>query len=148
MARAVRDPGFAASTETGRLQRDAALKYAAAIFAIGLALHTADHLRRGIDAVTPQVQTLGLFGTIVSVAAIAIALAGLRWAAPLAIAVGLSQAVGVAAVHLLPNLGPYSDAFPGSSVGPVSWAAVFAEIAGALIFAAAGAYVLRRSPIR
>lgn len=59
------------------------------------------------------------------------------------VAVAFPTALVVAASHLLPQWSALSDAFPGSGVDALSWAAVLSEIAGALAFGAAGAYVLR-----
>ncbi len=88
------------------------LKYSALLYALGLALHTADHLRRGLDAVTPQVLWAGNLSTADrhlrrrprrSI--------GYRNAPFLAALTGIPVAVGVAAVHLLPTWSAFSDTF-------------------------------------
>jgi hypothetical protein len=67
-----------------------------------------------------------------------------RLARQVAVVVGFSTAVAVAASHLLPRWSSLSDAFPGSSVDALSWAAVSVEIAGALTFGTAAAFALWR----
>jgi hypothetical protein len=53
---------------------DVALRSAAVLFAFGLAIHTADHLRRGVDVITGQVFWGGMVLTTTSVIAIALVL--------------------------------------------------------------------------
>jgi hypothetical protein len=57
-----------------------------------------------------------------------------RWAPIAAIAVGFPDAVGVAAVHLLPRWSSFSDAFPGAhrtGVTAFSGGAAIVEIVAA-----------------
>lgn len=127
--------------DTDRLLRQSALVYAA-----GLVLHTADHVRRGLDVLTPQVQWGGNISTAVGVAAVALVIAGHRWAPTVAALTGIPVAVGVAAVHLLPHWSAFSDAFPGAretGVNALSWTVVLIEIAGALAMGAAGISIIR-----
>jgi hypothetical protein len=121
-----------------------ALKYAALAYAVGLLLHAADHLRRGLDILTPQVFWAGGVTGAVAVAAIWMALAGHRLAPAIAFAHGITQGLGVAAVHLLPSWGAFSDSLPDGGADLVSWAAVLVEVVAALSVSAAGAYLLRR----
>jgi hypothetical protein len=132
------------SRETDALRSDRVLRYAALFYAGGFLVHTADHLRRGLDVLTPEVFWAGTVSGVVAVAAIALALVGHRLAPLVAVAHGFSQALGVAAVHLPPTWSAFSDSLPDAGADALSWAAVLLEIAGALAFAAAGAYVLRR----
>ena len=120
-----------------------ALRYAALGYAAGFLLHTADHLRRGLDVLTPEVLWAGNITGFVAVVAIVLALVGHRLAPLVAAAHGLSQAAGVAAVHLLPRWSAFSDSLPASGAGVLSWIAVLAEIVAALALGAAGAYALR-----
>jgi hypothetical protein len=120
-----------------------ALKYAALVYAVGLLVHTADHLRRGLDILTPEVFWAGSVTSAVAVAAIWIALAGNRLAPVIAFAHGITQGLGVAAVHLLPSWSSFSDSLPDGGADVLSWAVVLVEIAAALAFGAAGAYLLR-----
>ena len=79
---------------------------------------------------------------VLAVVAIGLALMGSRLAPLLALVHGFSQAVGVAAVHVLPPWGVFSDSLHhGADV--VSWVAVLAEIANSLAFGVAGAYAFR-----
>ncbi len=90
------------------------LKYCALFYALGLGLHTADHLRRGLDAVTPQVLWLGNVSTVAGIAVATLVVVGYRNAPLLAAVTGIPVAVGVAAVHLLPKWSAFSDAFVGA----------------------------------
>jgi hypothetical protein len=118
------------------------LRYTALVYAVAFLAHTADHFRRGLDVLTPEVLWLGTAGSAVAVLAIALALAGSPLAPLLAVVHGFSQALGVAAVHLLPSWGAFSDSLHhGADV--LSWTAVLAEISGALAFGVAGAYAFR-----
>ncbi len=119
------------------------LRYAAVLFAAGLLVHTGDHLRRGLDVVTTEVFWAGNVSTVLAVAVIALVFLGNRWAPLLAVAAGFSQALGVAAVHLLPGWGAFSDSLSAGGVDALSWAAVLIEIGGALALGVAGAAVLR-----
>jgi hypothetical protein len=117
--------------------RFAALAYAAAFLA-----HTADHFRRGLDLLTPEVFWLGTTASVLAVVAIALAFVGSPLAPLLAVVHGFSQALGVAAVHLLPAWGAFSDSLHHGA-DAMSWTAVLAEIGGALVFGVAGAYAFR-----
>lgn len=117
---------------------DRRLRRAGALFAVTFVLHTADHLRRGLDEVSAQVEVLGNLGTVLTVVALGLAFTGHRWAPPVAAAAGLSLATGFAAVHLLPDWGAFSDSFPGGDVDLLSWLAATGEIGGALVFGLTG----------
>lgn len=120
-----------------------ALRAAALLYAVGLALHTADHFRRGTDAVTPQVLWLGTAGTVLGALAIVAVLVGHRMAPEIAAAVGLPKAIGVSAVHFLPAWGAFSDSFVTGDVGALSWAAASVEVAGALALGVGGLWAFR-----
>ncbi len=134
--------------ETRPPDDDRVLRYSALIFAAGLVVHGADHWRRGFGVVTPEVFWGGAGLLILGVAAVALVLMKHRRSPLFATGVGFITALTVAASHLLPHWGPFSDAFPGGGVGVLSYAAVFAEITGALVFGAAGTYVLQRTKTR
>src|SRR4051794_32004593 len=111
------------------------LRYAALVYALGLVLHTADHFHRGLDVITPWVLWLGNVSTLLGVMAVALVLTGNRHAPLVAALTGLPIAIGVAAVHYLPDWGALSDPFPGGApngVSAFSWFVVTLEIAGAL----------------
>jgi hypothetical protein len=123
------------------------LRYAALFYAAGLALHTVDHFRRGVDAVTPQVLWAGNVSTLLGVTTVVLVLLGHRLG-PLAAAItGLPVAIGVSAVHLLPEWSSaLSDAFPGAhgtGVTAMSWTVVLIEITGALAMGIIGLSIVR-----
>jgi hypothetical protein len=122
------------------------LKHSALFYALGLALHTADHFRRGLDAVTPQVLWAGNISTAIGITVAALVIVGHRAGPMLAALTGGPVAVGVAAVHLLPKWSALSDAFVGahnSGVTAFSWTVVLIEIVGALAMGVAGWLVVR-----
>ena len=123
------------SDRSDRLLRGGAILYGA-----GLALHLADHFRRGTAVLTGEVNLLGTISTVAGVIVIAMVFVGHRVAPTAAIALGFPVAIGVAAVHLLPRWSDFSDAFPGSTTGvnAMSWTVVLIEIAGAFALGMAG----------
>jgi hypothetical protein len=124
------------------------LRYAALFYATGLVLHTADHVRRGVDAVTPQVLWLGNISTLLGVATVVLVLLGHRLAPLLAAITGLQIAIGVSAVHLLPEWSAFSDAFPGArgtGVTALSWTVVLMEIVGAALMGIIGLSMVRNA---
>ena len=127
------------------------LRYCALFYAFGLAAHTADHLRRGVDVLTPEVQWAGYLSTAVGITAVVLVLFGNRRAPLVAAITGIPVALGVAAVHLLPHWSALSDAFPGAThtgVTFVSWTVVLVEIVGALAMGIVGTSItLRRTPV-
>lgn len=113
-------------------------------FAIGFAIHNADHVRRGFAGIADGV-ILG--GTIVAMmAAVMLTLVVLKHpAAPAVCAVGgAAIAAGVAASHLLPDWGPVSDSLPDGDVDTLTWIAVLAEIVTGAALAAVAGSILRR----
>ena len=125
------------------------LRFAALFYALGLGLHTVDHVRRGLDVLTPEVQWAGHLSTAIGIATVVLVLIGSRFG-PLAAAItGIPVGVGVAAAHLLPHWSAFSDAFPGShgtGVTAMSWTVVLIEIAGAIAMGVIGLrIVLARS---
>ena len=122
---------------------DRLLRWATAVYVVGFAVHTADHARRGIDAVGDGVVWAGTFSSMLAAVAVALVVVRHPSAPLLALAIGLPQAIGFFAVHVLPTWGALSDSYPSGDVDGWSWAATSMEIAGALVFAAAGAWALR-----
>jgi hypothetical protein len=122
-----------------------ALRWAAGVYALGLALHTFDHLRRGLDASPTAVLWAGNLSTLLGVAAIVLVFAGHRWAPAFAAITGIPVAIGVAAVHLLPPWGALSESFVdgGNGINAMSWIVVTIEIAGAFAMGVAGLLALR-----
>ena len=136
------------SPKTPDRRADQALVYAAVLFATGLALHSADHVRRGPDVLTGEVTVLGTVSTVGALFVIGLVLTH-RPSAPLVATVfGLANAVGVSAVHFLPRWSDFSDAFPGArdtDVTGFSWFVATLEVAGLVALGAAGAWAWRSS---
>jgi len=122
-----------------------ALRWAAGVYALALALHTFDHLRRGLDASPTAVLWAGNLSTLLGVAAIVLVFSGHRWAPAFAAITGIPVAIGVAAVHLLPPWGALSESFldGGNGITAMSWIVVVIEIAGAFAMGIAGLLALR-----
>ena len=123
-------------------------RYAAAFYLLAWAVHTADHIRRGLSVVTTDVAVLGAATAVLQLLAVLAALTQRRRWVPLAAAlIGFPDAAGIAAVHFLPRWSSFSDAFPGArgtGVTGFSWFAAALEVSGALAFGAAGAYTYNR----
>ena len=137
-------PGLSPGTATSTSDR--LLRYAAALYAIGLVAHNADHIRRGTSVITAEVFWAGIVSTAIAVGIIALIVARHRLAPAVALG-AIPIGIGVAAVHLLPHWSALSDAFPGAQatgVSPMSWAVVLLEIAGALAVGACGVHILAR----
>jgi hypothetical protein len=122
---------------------DRALRYAAALFAVGVVVHNADHVRRGTDSLTPQLTVAGWGGLAISVVAIALVFFRHRLAPVVAVAAGFPLALGFVAAHWLPTWSVFSDSFVEGGVRPVTQAASLLEIVAALALGAAGLAVLR-----
>jgi hypothetical protein len=124
---------------------DRFLRVAALVYLGGLVLHTADHVRRGLDVITPAVLWAGNLSTAIGLVTVGLVLTRHRLGPLVAALTGLPIALGVAAVHLLPEWGALSDPFVDaghSGVTAWSWAVVVIEIAGALALGLAGAQIL------
>lgn len=146
----VRSPGVAGPSWLEDEQAARLLRWAAAFYLVAWAIHTGDHVRRGLDVVTTEVAVTGNIAAVLQLVGIAAVFWRQRWA-PLAVVIGFPDALGIAAVHLLPRWSSFSDAFPGASgtgVTAFSWFAATLEIAGALGFGLAGAHAWRRALLR
>lgn len=120
-----------------------ALRLSGALFAGGVALHTADHARRGLFVSPEGVVWAGTL--LLGLVCIALTLTFTRHAlaSRAAIAVGFGAAIGVTSSHLLPKWGPASEPLASAGVGAITWIAVAAEILGGILFGLAGLYALR-----
>ena len=107
-------------------------------FCGSLLAHGTDHWRRGFKVLTPEVNWAGTVLSVLAVISITPVLTRHSWGPLVAVAVGFPMAVGVAASHLLPHWSSFSDAFPGSGVDSLSYAAVVFEVIASLVFGAAG----------
>jgi hypothetical protein len=138
---------MAERTKLDELGWERVFRWSAALFAGAVALHTVDHLRRGMDIVPPAVMVAGMVQLIFAVATVGLVFLGNRWAPHAAIAVGFASAVGFTAAHLLPTWGFFSDSFinapPSARVTWFSWVSAIAEIVADVIFGVVGVLVLR-----
>lgn len=123
------------------------LRFAGVVFAVALLVHGADHARRGVGELAPAVFWLGNAQSVGALIALFLVFTRHRWAPTAAIIVGFASAVGFTVVHLFPDWGPVSDAFPGAhghtDVTAFSWFAALFEIGADLAFGAAGVFALR-----
>lgn len=120
-----------------------ALMYGAVIFAIGSAIHNADHIRRGSGSVTIQLLVTGYAAMALTGICIIAVLERHRRAPQIAAAAGFGFAAAFAASHWLPTWSVLSDSFVDGGVASFSRAASIIEIVGALVFGCAGLYSWR-----
>ena len=127
------------------------LRLAAVVFAIALAVHGADHFRRGMDVLTPEVFWLGNAQIVLSIVTLVLVFRGHRWAPAFAIVVGFASAIGCSGAHLLPHWSAFSDAFTGAHHAPgvtaFSWFAAGFEIIAGLWLGVAGLRARRAAPV-
>ena len=126
-------------------QSDPGLRHAAIGFAVAAALHNADHFRRGLSSVSGELQAAGWVGIGVTIAAVAMVLAGHRTAPLVAVSAGFPLAIGFTAAHWLPTWSALSDSFVEGGASRLSIVASLLEIAGALWFAVAGVRAVQRN---
>ena len=131
----------AAHTETRRGER--ALQWAALFFAAGAAWHNYDHLRRGSGTITAQLRVVGIAGIVLTAIVIVLMLMRHPRAPEAAVVGGVVLALGFIAAHWLPTWSVFSDSFVDEHVSAVTKAASLTEIAGALVAAGTGFFVLR-----
>jgi len=134
-------------TKLDEIGSDRVFRWSAALFAAAVALHTVDHLRRGMDIVPPAVMVAGTVQLVFAVATVGLVFLGNRWAPHAAIVVGFASAIGFTAAHLLPTWGFFSDSFinapPSARVTWFSWVSASCEIVADIIFGVVGVLVLR-----
>jgi hypothetical protein len=122
---------------------DRRLLLAGCAFAVGSAIHTVDHLRRGQGSVTEELYWAGNLALVLQVVVVTLVLTRHRVAPLVAASVGPPLALAFAAAHWLPRWSALSD--PLTAIGsPFSYVASTLEIAGALALGVAGAAVVRR----
>jgi hypothetical protein len=115
------------------------------VFALGSAVHVADHLRRGQGSVTDELNVAGTLALVLQVTVITLVAAGNRLGPLAAAAIGLPLAVGFAAAHWMPQWSALSD--PIWEVADLRWLSYTAstvEILGALAIGLAGLAVVRQ----
>ncbi|MEM7337703.1 MAG: hypothetical protein AAF467_03580 [Actinomycetota bacterium] len=106
---------------------------AGAIFALTWLIHTADHVRRGLADTADGVTFAGTLAAMLIAVCLTLIATGHRAAAASAAVVGPTVAFGVAAAHLLPPWGYFSESLLFDSTAD-RWAllAVIPEIVAAL----------------
>jgi len=131
----------------GAARRERVLRISAVVFAVALAVHGADHLRRGLDVMSTLVRNVGGVQFVTGALAVVLVFRRHRLAPAVAVVVGFLGAIGFVAAHLLPHWSAFSDPFTGSQVAPgvngFSWFAALFEIAADFAFGVAGLRVLR-----
>ena len=113
-------------------------------FVIAILLHAGDHLRQGLDRLTPEVVWGGLLLAIIGLGTLPVTLWQHPRAPLVAAVVGLFTAVAVASSHLAPYWSAFSDPYSRLSLDAFSWAVMLGEIVTALIFGLLGLYYLRQ----
>ncbi len=112
------------------------------LFAVGSAVHTLDHLRRGQGSVTEELYWVGNLALVVQVVVVTLVLTRHRLAPIFAAAAGFPLALGFFAAHWLPHWSGLSD--PLYDTGSwFSYVASTLEIIGALAVGLAGTEVVR-----
>ena len=125
------------------LSHDVWLRRTAIVFLVALLVHGADHLDRGVDVVTTLVLTAGSIQIVLGVVAVALVFTRHPAAPRFAALVGFASAIGFTMAHLLPEWSAFSDSLVEGQVDALTWVAVIAEIAGAVLMSAAGAVAIR-----
>jgi hypothetical protein len=124
---------------------DRRLLAAGVLFAVGSAVHTLDHLRRGQGSITDGVYWAGNLGLVLQVVVVTLIFTRHRLAPAAAVAAGFPLALGFLAVHWLPGWDALRDPLGEIDSWPwVSYAASLLEIAGALAVGFAGLAAFRR----
>lgn len=117
------------------------------IFGAAVALHGADHLRRGMGVIPPAVMVAGMIQIVLAVVTIALVFRGSRWAPYAAVVIGFVSAAGFTVAHLLPTWGFFSDSFidapPAARVTWFSWVTAVFEIVADIVMGLVGIAVLR-----
>jgi hypothetical protein len=109
-----------------------------------LVIHSLDHALRQSATVPAAAAILGLAGLAFAVVVLGLSLAGRRLAALGTAVAGFGTAVGFAAVHLLPDWGPFSQPYADIPVDALSWVAMLLPLVGAAIAGTVGVRALRR----
>ena len=121
------------------------LKTAGWTLIAGFVVHNGDHARRGIDTVRESVMWGGFFALMVASIVLTLVFTDHPLAPAAAAAAGFALAIGVSAVHLLPDWGPLSDSLPSGDDDALTWVAVLAEIVGAALLGWVGFKQFRRN---
>lgn len=113
-------------------------RMAAGFYLIAWAVHSGDHIRRGLFEIPIAVQALGNLQVVLTLGFI-----WLLWKrhplGPLAaISIGVPATIGIAVAHLLPDFGPVSDSLWTEGIDAFTWFAVILEVLGTIVLTAGG----------
>ena len=124
--------------------RDRRLRRAGVLFAVGSAIHILDHLRRGQGSVNDVIYWAGTVAMVPQIVTATLILTRHRLAPLVAAAAGFPLALGFAATHWLPGMGPLGDPlWRIESLPALSYVASILEVAGALAIGITGAAIVR-----
>lgn len=124
--------------------REGRLYAAGVLFAVGSAVHTFDHLRRGQGSVSEALYWTGNLALVMQVVVVTLVLTRHRLAPLVAAAAGFPLALGFFAAHWLPQWSALSD--PLWEIPSWTWFSAIAstlEIVGALAVGLAGLAIVR-----
>jgi hypothetical protein len=128
--------------EQSRAHPDRFLLWAGVAFAVGVAVHGSDHLRRGMMTSPISIMAGGGVQTLLVAVAVVMVLTHQARAPQAAIVVGFGSAAVFSYAHLLPTFWPgYQDSFislPHTNVTWFSWLSAVAEIGAGVVFGVAG----------
>lgn len=116
-------------------------------FLVATLVHIGDHTRRGWSELSGQVLVAGSIGAVFIAVGLYLAFTGHRLAPLAATAVGWGMFVGLGAVHLLPDWGPFSDSLLGSDVDLTTWVIALFQLSTAGVFGVVGSLAVRDSGI-
>jgi len=105
-----------------------------------IVLHALDHSVRQSAPVPTEASTLGTVGFVATGAALALSLAGSRWAWPVTALVAFGTTFGFLAVHVAPDWGPFSQPYADIPVDALSWVAMLVP---AVVAFGVGLFALR-----
>jgi hypothetical protein len=124
-----------------------ALEAASAGFVAANILHTLDHFRQGLDGLTWEILSAGTLLTVEAIVVLVLVLRRHEWAVPLAVVVGFSGAIGIAAAHIAPHWSALSDSYPQIGADALSWIVMLIEMGAALVLGLVAAGDLRRTSV-
>jgi hypothetical protein len=123
------------------------LEAASAGFVAANLLHTLDHFRQGLGGLTWEILSAGTLLTVEAIVVLVLVLRRHEWAAPLAVVVGFSGAIGIAAAHIAPHWSALSDSYPQIGADALSWIVMLLEMSAALVLGVVGAREARRTAV-
>lgn len=130
-------------SETG--EGDLLLLGAATFFAAAVLVHGADHVRRGVDAISTDVFWIGTAAVVLQVALVVLACQRHRVASLTSAIGGFALALGYVVVHFTPERDLLSDSFVSAlDLSMMSLVAATMEVSAALTLGVCGLLVLHR----